>query len=108
MEVMASKPMIDGREATLAERSDLNSNEDNTSKANICASLSCVFNWSSLLKTIRSLEFIIIMFSEKHDEEAWKQRKAQVLFTPVNGGPSLLASMVQIYLNIAVNLYALI
>jgi hypothetical protein len=72
MQVMASKPMVNGQEATLAERSDLTASEEHTSKSNICASLSCVFDWPSVFKTMKLLEFIILMFAEKHDEEAWK------------------------------------
>jgi hypothetical protein len=45
------------------------------------------------------------MFCEKHDEEVWHARKLELLFAPVNEGPSIFASMMQVYMNIAVNLF---
>jgi hypothetical protein len=54
---------------------------------------------------MKLLESILLMFCEKHDEEAWHARKLELLFTPVNEGPSIFASMMQVYMNIAVNLF---
>ena len=45
------------------------------------------------------------MFYEKHDEEYWHAKKLELLFNPINKGPSIFASMMQIYMNIAINLF---
>jgi hypothetical protein len=54
---------------------------------------------------MKLLESILLMFCEKHDEEVWHARKLDLLFASVNGGPSIFASMMQVYMNIAVNLF---
>ena len=45
------------------------------------------------------------MFCGKYEDEEWKQRKLELLFAPINGGPSIFVSMMQIYLNLAFNLF---
>jgi hypothetical protein len=48
------------------------------------------------------------MFVQKYDEEAWLERKLKLLFSSLNGGPSLFASLMQVYLHLAVNVFELI
>jgi len=50
-------------------------------------------NQTSILKAMKLLEQILLMFYEKHDEEVWHGRKLELLFAPVNDGPSIFASM---------------
>ena len=49
---------------------------------------------SCILKTLKLLENIFVMFAERNETEAWKEVKSEILFRPVDGGPSIFASMV--------------
>lgn len=59
----------------------------------------------TMLKTLKLLDNIFIMFAERYDTEEWKEAKLLILFQPINNGPSIFASMMQIYLNQALNLF---
>jgi hypothetical protein len=64
-------------------------------------------NQNDILKTLRLLDSVLFMFVQKHDEEAWLERKLKLLFSPVSGGPALFASLMQAYLHLAVNIFEL-
>ena len=51
------------------------------------------------------LDNILLVFCGKHEDEGWKERKLELLFAPINGGPSTFVSMMQIYLNLTFNMF---
>jgi hypothetical protein len=86
-----NKVVAEGKHAKLSRASDLLTN----------------FNQNDILKTLRLLDSVLLMFVQKHDEEAWLERKLKLLFSPMNGGPALFASLMQAYLHLAVNIFEL-
>jgi len=62
-------------------------------------------NQETLLKSLRLLDNILLVFCENEAQE-WRTEKELMLFgAGVGGGPSLCAAMVQVYLNVAVNVF---
>jgi hypothetical protein len=59
----------------------------------------------SVLKVMKMLERLLLVFCGKHDEEVWRERKMEILFRPITGGLSIFASMFQVYLNLTYKLF---
>jgi hypothetical protein len=90
------------------EKSDgQDDNKKEHTKLSKASELMSSVNHKTILRTMKMLEQILLIFSEKHSEEKWLNRKMHIIFKPISNGPSIFASLMQIYLNLAFNMFEL-